>query len=76
MLAGVYPDILLDVNVLPDAPLAKSIALDKELDIEFPENLLFDEPEFTLIPLALFDIVLLYIWLLWDCETNTPDGSL
>ncbi len=60
-LSGVEPDILLDVKVLPDAPLAKSIALDKEFVIVFSENLLFVEPEFTLIPVALLEMVLLYI---------------
>jgi len=54
-------DILLEVNVLPDAPLATSIALVKEFDIVFPKILLFEEPEFTLIPILLLDIVLLYI---------------
>ena len=75
-LVGVEPYILLEINVLLDAPLVKSIALDNEFDIVFPENLLFEEPEFTLIPLPLLEMLLLYIWFLWDCETNTPDGSL
>jgi hypothetical protein len=35
------------VNVLLDAPLVRSIALDNEFDIVFPENLLFEEPVFT-----------------------------
>ena len=44
-----------------DAPLARSIVLVKEFDIVFPENLLFEEPEFTLIPLPLLEILLLNI---------------
>jgi len=60
-LAGVEPYILLEVNVLLDAPLARSIALDNEFDIVFPENLLFEKSEFTLIPLLLLEILLLYI---------------
>ena len=60
-LAGVEPEILLEENVLPDAPLARSMALDDEFYIVFPENLLFEEPEFTLIPLPLLEILLSYI---------------
>jgi len=67
---------LLDVNELLEAPVATSIASDIEFDIVFPKILLLEEPEFTLIPVLLLDIVLLYIWLLCDCETKTPDGSL
>nr|WP_236561684.1 hypothetical protein [Nitrososphaera sp. AFS] len=51
---------MLEVNVLPDAPL-RSIALGNELDTVFPKILLFEEPVFTLIPLALLEIVSLYI---------------
>jgi hypothetical protein len=73
--SGIALIILLDVNVLPDAPVTTSIAFDIEFDIVFPKIFLLEEPEFTLIPVLLLDIVLLYIWLLCDCETKTPDGS-
>lgn len=43
-LSGVEPDILLEANVLSDAPPARSIALVKEFDIVFPKILLFEEP--------------------------------
>jgi hypothetical protein len=36
--SGVAPIILLDVNVLPDAPVATSIAFDIECDIVFAKN--------------------------------------
>jgi hypothetical protein len=58
---GVELTILLDVNVLPEAPLATRIALVIEFDTVFPKILLLEEPEFTLIPVLLLDIVLLYI---------------
>jgi len=66
--------ILLEENVLAEAPLARSIAFDIEFDIVFPKILLLEETEFTLIPVLLLYIVLLYIWLLCDCETKTQDG--
>ena len=55
---GVELTILLDVNVLPEA-LATRIALVIEFDMVFPKILLLEEPEFTLIPVLLLDIVLL-----------------
>jgi len=54
--SGVAPNILLEENVLPDAPLATSIAFDTEFDIVFANFLLFEEPEFTLIPLPLLHL--------------------
>ena len=59
VLAGVTLVILLEVNVFPEAPVAKSIAFDIEFDIVFAKILLLEEPEFTLIPLLLLYIVLL-----------------
>ena len=58
---GVELTILLEENVFPDEPLFKSMALLIEFVMVFPSILLLEEPEFTLIPSPLFDIVLLYI---------------
>jgi predicted ATPase len=53
--------ILLVENVSLEALLVTSIALAIEWDIVFAKILLLEEPEFTLSPSLLFEIVLLYI---------------
>ena len=72
---GVLLTILLEVNVFTDESVSMSIAYVIELLILFPTILLFEEPDPTSIPMPL-DIVLLNIWLLCDCETKMPVGSL
>jgi len=47
------------LNIFADEPLLISMAAEMELAIAFPVILLLDEPEFTLIPAPLSDIVLL-----------------